>query len=690
MMQYRATDQVLDPGRSGSEFNSATRSDPFTRDATIGSSEDGFEIVRPVNEIHSGRPGSKFPCHVIPVARNKAFFGRNDVLDEIARTFFESAERPRYDEETNEVKTYAICGPGGMGKTQIAAEFVFAHKPQFDAVFWIYADKAGKIAESFTRAALELGLVAIDSVDSRDHVVTRDLFKGWLANPTKNSDPTDESVIDQASWLIIFDNADDPEELEEFWPLDGPGCVLFTSRDPLAKHSSYLAVNGTDLKPFDVDEGAKFLSKLTRKDEDSSEVVKILDGFPLAITQMAGVIIRRQLTFHEFADTYNEEESRIELMQLRLDQRRNRSGYEHTVASVWALESLKHSRALLEVLSFLDPDRIQEAIFTTQPEVVELDLFPKSNIAYQSARTELLQCSLISRHAEKIQVHRMIQDTARAKIGKAKVIEVFSATVALVSSVWPFQEFDWRHGIGRWRKCEQLFSHVKSLEQHYNRLKPSRKSFEEDLQFAKLLTDAGWYVEMFLSMRFTDNVDRFYHECGRSSDAAPMFASAQAIAERLETDLSNEQYIILDRTKAIKEVNSLIAEIHHNFGCIGTETNDPSSTLKHFQIFNEMMMRETGNETRRKDKRLAISWNELGNAYMLNGMWKKGEESFKRSINIMQQVDGSKNIDNSFAAVNLGLAYWLTGRYDDAFNIMMEGLGHREVLYGPDDKESFM
>ena len=402
------------------------------------------------------------------------------------------------EQKSNEVKTFAICGPGGIGKTQSAVEFVFTHKDRYDAVFWIFADATAKISESFSRIALELGLVTSGSVDERDPVVTRDLVKGWLANPLKTADPTDDGTTDLASWLLVFDNADDPEELEEYWPLDGPGCVVFTSRDPLAKHSSYLATNGIDLKPFGINEGQRFLETLTLKKEDGSGVVKALGGFPLALTQMAGVIVRRDLSFDEFTKTYNEEEGREELLQLRLSKEKRRSGYEHTVASVWALESLKHSRTLLEILSFLDADGIQETILTTQPELVSVGTFPKTSISYQKARTELLQSSLISKTAERIQVHRLIQDAARTKIGQSNMKAMFSSTVALLSSVWPFEAFDWRHDAARWRLCEKLFPHVLTLKHHHGRLKLSCDTFDMDLQFAKLLTDAGWYVSQEL------------------------------------------------------------------------------------------------------------------------------------------------------------------------------------------------
>ena len=56
----------------------------------------------------------------------------------------------------------------------------------------------------------------------------------------------------------------------------------------------------------------------------------------------------------------------------------------------------------------------------------------------------------------------------------------------------------------------------------------------------------------------------------------------------------------------------------------------------------------------------------------------------------MKRVDGFNNTDMSFPFVNLGLAYWLTGRFDKAMEVLTEGLSHREAAHGRDDKESFM
>lgn len=479
-----------------SESSSRRQSESFSKDATAGSSEGEFEMIPQLPSASSVRQGSRLPCYILPISRNKHFFGRVNVLRQIAETFFPSSEAKDASQagDANEAKSFAICGPGGMGKTQAAAEFVFTHKNKFDAIFWVFADTTEKLHEGFSKIAVELGLVDRDSIDSRDEVVTRELVKGWLANPLRKADPLDEGLNDRASWLLVLDNADHLEEIEDILPLDGPGCVLLTSRDPVAREVHYQGMTGVNLEPLGSEEGTSLLTTMTGRAGDSASIVHLLGGLPLAMTQMAGVIVRRDLSFADFIDTYNEEEGRREMLQLNLTPKARRTGYEHTVASVWALDNLKHGRTLLEILSFLDPDGVPDAVLTTHPTAVSLDGFPKSAFAYQTARTELSRCSLVTKTVDTIQVHRLVQDAARTKLDKVNLGKVFAAATALVASVWPFEAFGWRHGVARWHRCERVFPQVLSLEQHHRRLGVSPGSFEEDLQLAKLLTDAGWYA----------------------------------------------------------------------------------------------------------------------------------------------------------------------------------------------------
>lgn len=155
-------------------------------------------------------------------------------------------------------------------------------------MFWLHGDVPAKMAEEFGHIAVELGLVTADSAEARDQAIPRDLVKGWLANPLKPSDPQGTSSQD-ASWLLVFDNGDNPDVLDDFWPVNGTGSVVVTSRDPLAKTNAYYGTLGIDLKPFSTGDATDFLMQLTEfqgqsKEQEAALVADRLGGFPLAIT----------------------------------------------------------------------------------------------------------------------------------------------------------------------------------------------------------------------------------------------------------------------------------------------------------------------------------------------------------------------------------------------------------------------
>lgn len=177
---------------------------------------------------------------------------------------------------------------------------------------------------------------------------------------------------DKASCLVLFDNVDDADILDDYWPMGSSASVLITSRDPLLK--TYIDTDdsghsGISLQSFDQSEATNFLLKLTRRERELGEevsgqaIVEALGGLPLAITQMAGVIARNELSFTEFLEMYGKENAHAQLFKLQVGRLKSRTQYDHTIASVWALEGLGDGAAsLLGVLSLLDPDGIPEYI----------------------------------------------------------------------------------------------------------------------------------------------------------------------------------------------------------------------------------------------------------------------------------------------------------------------------------------
>jgi hypothetical protein len=271
-----------------------------------------------------------------------------------------------------------------------------------------------------------------------------------------------------------------------------------------------------------------------------------------------------------------------------------------------------------------------------------------------------------------LSIQRAVQDAARRRMSESYYRDVFNTCVKLINEAWPYQPFTWRHSINRWSKCEELFPHIVRLRQFAVKIPTKSDDMEGAYEYARLATDCGWYC----------------HERGISHECEEFCDIAQNVCEKLKSHLSVDG--IQSKLITVDNVDSVLAEIHHNRGCIAAEMNRPHATRKHQGMFNKMMIKEIGNKHPGTDMRLAISFNQLGVAHMINDDWIKGEECFRRCILEMERLDDYENFKISLPLVNWGSICWLTGRYDEAEERLLEGLADRIAKFGKNDRESFM
>ena len=257
------------------------------------------------------RPSARLPCYFFPHERNHAFFGRSNVLEKLDQELLP----PANEDAESSLRMYALCGVGGVGKTQIATEFVFTRNRHFDAIFWLHAGDNIVLANEFTQIARKLGLQSLDK--TLDNVVARNLVLQWLSDPVE----TTRQVSKRINWLVVFDNVEKLTVLKDYWPDTGSGSILITSRDPFIKTQVFFhSSRGMDLEPFTQEEASNWLRWLTHynapDDKDHSDaVVEKLSRLPLAIAQVAGAMLRRGLSFAEFLEFYTEESFRAEIYQ---------------------------------------------------------------------------------------------------------------------------------------------------------------------------------------------------------------------------------------------------------------------------------------------------------------------------------------------------------------------------------------
>lgn len=143
-------------------------------------------------------------------------------------------------------------------------------------------------------------------------------------------------------------------------------------------------------------------------EDDTARQISNAIGVPLAISQVAGIIRRQDLTLSEFLELYKDHEEHASLYETKFDT--NLITYRHSISTVWAFKRLKpQARQLLEIISFLDPDVIgEDLLMQVSMELLCKDDTPSKKSHYLEARADLLQSSLVPRDKSKqqVSVHR--------------------------------------------------------------------------------------------------------------------------------------------------------------------------------------------------------------------------------------------------------------------------------------------
>jgi tetratricopeptide (TPR) repeat protein len=369
--------------------------------------------------------------------RNKNFTGRTDILARLR----ESASSKITVVLPEDPLPRALQGLGGVGKTAVAIEYAYMHRSQYDLVWWVPADQLPLVRASFAALAGRLGLDAAMStgIDSAAAAALEALRRG---------DP-------YARWLLIFDNADQPEDILDLIPR-GPGDVLITSRN----HRWQAVIDTVSMDVFTRAESVEFLIKRVPKglaESDADRLADKLGDLPLALEQAGAMLAETGTSVEAYLRLLDEQVTGIMSEGKSPD-------YPLSMTAAWKLSvstlqrQLPQARELLRCCAFFGPEPIPTDVFRRGTRAAEEQVASVMSDPILLARAirELGRFALVTIDGRSVSVHRLIQALLRDELDGVEQAAYRHQVHLILAAAAPTNPANDR----QWSQYRELLPHV--------------------------------------------------------------------------------------------------------------------------------------------------------------------------------------------------------------------------------------
>ncbi|WP_406436626.1 tetratricopeptide repeat protein [Streptomyces sp. NBC_01613] len=353
-----------------------------------------------------------------------------------------------------------LTGMGGVGKTQLAAEYARAawSADEIDVLVWITATDRASVVARYAQAAAE-----VLGADPADPERAAAAFLAWLEPKPRQG---------ACRWLVVLDDIADPADLDGLWP---PACsdgwTLATTR----RQDAALAGPGRHMLTVGLFSPAEAVAYLTdalaacghtEPDGDLAALVADLGHLPLALSQAAAYLTDAGISCGDYRTLLVRRTSSLaDTAPDRLP-----DGQTHAVAAAWdlsieAADRLRPAglaRPMLHLAVFLDPNGIPSAVLTSPPALAyltryrtRLDGGPQADQATSlgvtaeeatAALRALRRLSLIG-HTHNtphqiVRIHALIQRAIRDTLTTEQRHDVARTAADALYATWPVVERD--------------------------------------------------------------------------------------------------------------------------------------------------------------------------------------------------------------------------------------------------------
>lgn len=366
----------------------------------------------------SPRPSHRIWSNEIP-SRKPNFTGRAAELAQLSDNLF-SRQPPNVQ---------VISGMGGIGKTELATEYIHRNIDTYEIIWWIRAEHQDRVRDALVKLGQRLELRQATTDGARDRTVAAVL----------------ESLESGAwsSWLLVFDNAANPLDLQKYIPASRPeGHVIITARQP--NWPSYIVADSIELSPFTDAESVSFLrctvpglaeenrlaeAEDARRISEAKRLATTLGHLPIAVEHAAAYLTETGQSVREYLTRFTENAHQL-LSEQPID-----SDLPAPVSGTWAMSITlltPDAEHLFNLCSFFSPEPIAAELFLQRTDGIDdppgLAEFLSSAPRFRAAATQLHRLALakVDGARDLIQVHRVVQAVTQGRL-RLHRIEVFRA-----------------------------------------------------------------------------------------------------------------------------------------------------------------------------------------------------------------------------------------------------------------------
>jgi len=612
----------------------------------------------------------------VPYQRNTFFTGREEFLTQLYAALHKKGT-------VAITQAHALCGLGGIGKTQIVLEYAYRYRDEYRAVWWVKSDTRENLLSDFLSLAKHLNL---PEQHAKDQAAIIAAIQRWMQQ--------------QMMWLLIFDNADDLTFVRNFIVPGFRGHILLTTR---AQALGRIA-HRLDVEIMSPETSALFLLRRAgllgldaslddvsvKERELAFELVHELGGLPLALDQAGAYMEETPTSLAGYLDVYHQERSVLLTRRGGLIE-----DHPESVATTWSLSFEEVERIhpaatdLLRLCAFLDPDAIPEELLRAGAVALgpDLAMIAADTLRLNQTLEVLWRYSLLRRHtrSQMLSLHRLVQvvlkETMPAELQRIWVERAICALhLAFPSHVKP----------ACWENCQRLLPQVQQCSQLIEQWSLHSSEAATLLhQAAYYLGERGGYAEaealyrQALSIRMEcfgpDHLDtaqseynlaRLHADQGRYAEAEQFYLTVLATRERV---LGSEH-------PAIAQCLNSLALLYWFW-----EKYEQAENL--YLRALPMYQRLLGSE--HPDTAHCI--NNLALLYVTQAQYIEAEQLHQQVLTIRQKVLPPAHPDTAQSLQNLACLYLAQGdptTYAQAEQLLLQSLSMREHVLGPEHPQT--